>query len=68
MFALLLVEIETDPDWQTVDVDPNLEVMSIRADPDPQQRLGLYFKVCISRICVWIVPYHSKPRREPESL
>jgi hypothetical protein len=49
MFALLLVEIETDPDWQTVDVDPDLEVMSIRADPDPQQCLGLYFSKSVLR-------------------
>ncbi len=49
MFALLLVEIETDPDWQTVDVDPDLEVMSLRADPDLQQWLGLYFSKSVLR-------------------
>jgi hypothetical protein len=40
MLALLLVEIETDPD---------LEVMSIRADPDPQQWLGLYISKSVLR-------------------
>jgi hypothetical protein len=49
MFALLLVDIETDPDWKTVNVDPHLEVMSIRADPDLQQWLGLYFPKSVLR-------------------
>jgi hypothetical protein len=67
MFALLLFEIETDPDWQTVDVDPDVD-QSVFGSTTMVRTL--LFKVCASssRICVWIVPYRSKPRREPESL